>query len=105
MSQEDVEIVRVSVAAWRAGDMDALRELYDDAPIMTGPGNWATGDEPTFGQEEVIRFCQSVQLDADGDHPISFVEVGERVVVRLAGRTVGTDAEPQSITFTYVFTL
>ena len=28
MSQENVEVVRASLQAWNAEDMDALRELY-----------------------------------------------------------------------------
>jgi ketosteroid isomerase-like protein len=38
MSQENVEIVRAVFAAWNAGDMDALRELYDpDVPCRRRP--------------------------------------------------------------------
>jgi ketosteroid isomerase-like protein len=33
MSHENVEIARASFEAWNAGDMDALRELYDPNAI------------------------------------------------------------------------
>jgi predicted lipid-binding transport protein (Tim44 family) len=33
MSQENVEVVRTAFEAWNAGDMDALRELYDPDAI------------------------------------------------------------------------
>jgi ketosteroid isomerase-like protein len=33
MSQENVEVVRAAFIAWNAGDMEALRELYDPDAI------------------------------------------------------------------------
>ena len=32
MSQENVDVVRRGFEAWNAGDVDALRELYDPTP-------------------------------------------------------------------------
>ena len=40
MSQENVEIVRRGFEAWNAGDMDALRELYDPGIIWRRPEGW-----------------------------------------------------------------
>jgi ketosteroid isomerase-like protein len=34
MSQENVELVRAAYAAWNAGDMGALCELYDPGAII-----------------------------------------------------------------------
>ena len=34
MSQENVEILKASIAAWNAGDMDSLRELHDPDVIL-----------------------------------------------------------------------
>ena len=41
MSQENVEIVRAAFEAWNAGDMDALRELYDPDVIVRHAGGLA----------------------------------------------------------------
>ena len=40
MSQENVEVVQAALEAWNAGDMEALRELYDPNVIMRMPDDW-----------------------------------------------------------------
>jgi hypothetical protein len=40
MSQENVEVVQAALAAWNAGEMDALRELYDPGAIVRAPEGW-----------------------------------------------------------------
>ena len=37
MSQENVKVVRAVFEAWNAGDMDAVRELYDPDVIVRYP--------------------------------------------------------------------
>jgi ketosteroid isomerase-like protein len=53
MSQENVEIVRRAYAAWNAGDMEALRELYDPDVIMRAIEGW-----PEPGPYELLDFEQ-----------------------------------------------
>ena len=37
MSQENLEVVQAMGDAWNAGDMDALREVYDPDVIVRAP--------------------------------------------------------------------
>jgi ketosteroid isomerase-like protein len=57
MSQENVEVVRAGFEAWNAGDMDALRELYDADAIMRPPEGWPEPG-PFVGREAVMRQFQ-----------------------------------------------
>jgi ketosteroid isomerase-like protein len=43
MSRENVEIVRAAYEAWNAGDMGALRELYDPDAITPLRGGRSRG--------------------------------------------------------------
>src|SRR6476619_5289475 len=95
MSQETVEIVRRAFDVWNAGDMDALRELYDPGIIMRMGENWPEPG-PYFGREAVMR--QVVQLretwDSDSFELISdFIDVGDRVAVRFIWRGAGYGPE------------
>ena len=84
MSQENVEIVRAVFEAWNAGDMDALRELYDPDVIMRTPEGWPEPG-PFVGREAVMRQWEQHRetLDADAVEPISdFIDAADRVVVR-----------------------
>ena len=40
MSQENVEVVRATFAAWNAGNMNALRDLHDPEVIVRPPKGW-----------------------------------------------------------------
>jgi ketosteroid isomerase-like protein len=98
VSHENVEIVRRAYDAWNAGDMEALRELYDPgAMIARGLEGWPEGEEPTVGREAVIRGFERNRdaLDADVLQPISFTDAGDRVVVRhrWQGRGHGPDLQ------------
>ena len=54
MSQENVEVVRRTFAAWNAGDMDALRELHDPDVFVRAPKGWP--EQGRFvGREAVMR--------------------------------------------------
>src|SRR2546430_1178379 len=91
MSQENVEVVRAVFEAWNAGDMDALREFYDPAIIVRYAEGWLEGSEPTVGREAVMRVWEQLRetWDADTVEPISFIDGGDRVVVRMVWRGVG----------------
>ena len=54
MSEENVEVVRRTFAAWNAGDMDALRELHDPDVIVRAPKGWPEPG-PFVGREAFMR--------------------------------------------------
>jgi ketosteroid isomerase-like protein len=54
MSQDNLEVVDALGEAWNAGDMDALRELFDPDVIVRVPDGWPEPG-PFVGRESVIR--------------------------------------------------
>ena len=96
MSQENVEVVRASIEAWNAGDMDAYRDLYDPDAIMRAPDGWPEPG-PFVGREAVMREWEQLRetFDADVLEPISkFLDAADRVAVRFIWR--GTGHGPES---------
>src|SRR5438034_3775029 len=91
MSQENIELVRAAFEAWNAGDMDALRELYDPAIVVRYAEGWPEGSEPTMGREAVMHLFGQMRetWDADALEPISFIDAGDRVIVRFIWHGVG----------------
>jgi ketosteroid isomerase-like protein len=95
MSQENVEIVRAFFEAWNAGDMDALREMYDPDIIVRMPEDWPEPG-PFVGPDAVMRQWQQQRetWDADTLEWISaFSDAGDRVVVRFIWHGVGQGPE------------
>jgi ketosteroid isomerase-like protein len=81
MSEERVEIVRAAYQAWNAGDMDALRELYDPSIVWRAPPGWPEPG-PYVGREPVMRQLEQMRAtwDTDNFELISdFIDVGDRV--------------------------
>jgi ketosteroid isomerase-like protein len=106
MSQENVKIVRANFEAWNAGDMDAVRELYDSDAIMRPPVGWPEPG-PFVGREEVMREWEQLRetFDADALDPISdFIDVAGRVVVRFIWRGAGRGPEA-NLEMTGVYTM
>jgi ketosteroid isomerase-like protein len=106
MSRENVEIVRANFKAWNAGDMDALREMYDPNVVVRATEDWPEPG-PFVGREAVMR--QGEQLretwDAVTIEPIGdFIDVGDRVAVRHVWRGVGHGPE-SNLEFTVVYTI
>jgi len=54
VSQQNVEIVREVLAAWNAGDMDAVCELHDPDVIMRMAEGWPEPG-PFTGREAFMR--------------------------------------------------
>jgi ketosteroid isomerase-like protein len=106
MSQENVEIVRAGFDAWNAGDMEALRELYDPNVIMRPIEGWPEPG-PFVGRDAVIRQWKQ-QRDAfqsDALELISdFLDVGDRVAVRVIWHGAGRGPEA-NMQLTAVFTV
>jgi len=105
VSQENVEVVEAVIEAWNAGNMDALRELYDPDVIMRTPEGWPESG-PFVGREAVMRHWEQQReaLDADVMEPISVVNAADRVVLRHAWRGVGHGPEV-NFEVTNVFTV
>jgi ketosteroid isomerase-like protein len=105
MSQENVDIVKATFDAWNAGDMDRLRDMYDPNIVLHMIPGWPEPG-PYAGREAVMR--QLTQLretwDADVGELISFVDVGDRVVVRHIWRGFGRGPDA-SIEMSIIFTL
>ena len=106
MSQENVEIVEAALEAWNAGDMDALREMYDPTVILRMPDDWPEPG-PFVGRDAVMRQVKQLRdtWDADTLEPISdFTDVGDRVAVRYIWRVEGRGPE-SNIGSTHVLTV
>jgi ketosteroid isomerase-like protein len=106
MSQENVEVDRATFKAWNAGDMDALHDLYGPDIIMRAPGGWPEPG-PFVGREAVIRQLEQLRetWDVDAVELISdFIDVGDRVAVRMIWRGAGHGPEA-NIEFTNVVTV
>jgi ketosteroid isomerase-like protein len=97
MSQENVEVMRATFEVWNAGDMDALRELYDPNVTL-----WLMEDFPEpgphVGLKAVMRQWkqQREAFDADTADPISdFIDIADHVLVRFVwrGRGLGPDSD------------
>jgi ketosteroid isomerase-like protein len=95
MSQGNVEVIKALFAAWNAGDMDAVRALYDPDVIVRMPEGWPEPG-PLVGREAVMRQWgqQRDTFDADALVPISdFIDAGDRVAVRFIWRGAGRGPE------------
>ena len=105
MSQENVDVARAVTAAWNVRDMDALRELYDpDVMVRTAEGWPEPG--PFVGVEAVLReFARYLDtLDDSRFESVSFIDAGDRVVVRQFWRGVGR-GPGMNLEFTTVITV
>ena len=106
MSQQNVEVVRATFAAWNAGDMDAVRDRYDPDVIMRFPEGFPEPG-PFVGREAVMRQWerQRETWDADALQLISdFIDAADRVAVRFIWRGAGRGPE-FSMEFTGVYTV
>ena len=95
MSQENVEVVRAGFDAWNAGDMDALRELYDPDAMLRMVEGWPEPG-PYVGREAIIRQYEQQRetFDADALEPIGdFIHAADRVVVRFVWHGAGHGPE------------
>jgi ketosteroid isomerase-like protein len=54
MSQENVEVLRELVAAWNAGDMDAVREIHAADVVTRPPDGWPEPG-PFVGRAALMR--------------------------------------------------
>jgi ketosteroid isomerase-like protein len=99
MPQENVEVVRALFEAWNAGDMDAVRALYDPRAVVYHAEGWPEPG-PSVGREAVMRLWEGIRepWDVDELKLISHsIAVGDRIAVRVIwrgrGRGPGMDME------------
>jgi ketosteroid isomerase-like protein len=97
MSEENVEIIRRTYAAFDRGDLDAiLADTHPDADIRAHP----LGDEGIYRGREGFRLFVSNWTDQFDDfhqEPEEFIDAGDRVLVRVVqkgrGRGSGVPVE------------
>ena len=78
-----MEVGRAVFEAWNAGDMDAIRELFDPDVVVRFEDTGRRG--PYVGRDAVIQQWkqQRETFDSHTLEPISeFIDAGDRVVVR-----------------------
>ncbi len=95
MSQENAEVVKAFFDAWNAGDVDAIRELYDPEVIMRSVEGWPEPG-PFVGREAVMRQWARQREAWDTDTAVAtsdYIEVGDRVAVRFIWRGAGHGPE------------
>jgi ketosteroid isomerase-like protein len=92
MSQENVEVIRATVEAWNARDMNALGALYDPDIVVRYADGWPEGSEPIMGREAVVRQWEQQRepFDSDTLELIDFIDAGDRVVMRQIWRAEGS---------------
>src|SRR4029078_377286 len=73
MSQENVEGAGGVFDAWKAGDMDAVRDLYDPDVIVRPMSDWPEPG-PWVGREAVVRQWEQMRdaWSADAVEPSSW---------------------------------
>jgi ketosteroid isomerase-like protein len=107
MSQENVEVVQRGYEAYNAGDLGALRELYDPGVVWYHLKGWPEPG-PSVGRDAVLREVEQLQeawqagdrLELVGD----LVDAGDRVLARAVWRGSGSGPDA-AMEFTYLFTL
>ena len=90
-----MEIVRAAYEAWNAGDMDALRELYDPAVITRAIEGWPEPG-PYVGREAVMRWMAQLRETWDADTvelTSDFIAAGDRVAGRVIWHGAGRGPE------------
>ena len=95
MSQENIEVVRASIEAFNAGDMDAVRETLDPAVVIARDLEGWPEPGPVAGREAVMRSWQGI-LDVFPEATVeltSVTNVGDRVVARQVARGKGKGPE------------
>jgi ketosteroid isomerase-like protein len=95
MSQENVELVRAFITAWNAGNMDAIREMYDPDVIMRFAEGWPEPG-PFVGRDEVMRRLEQMRETWDADEielTGDFSHAADRVAVRQVWRAAGHGPE------------
>jgi ketosteroid isomerase-like protein len=90
MTDQNIDIGRRHNALWNAGDMEGLRDLYDDEVVLQPQEGWPEPG-PFVGRDAVFRQFERLRQDWQGER----LEVLERraqgdfVVTRLSWQARG----------------
>ncbi len=106
MSRENVEVVRASLEAWSARQIDAFRDLHDPTvTILRFIEGWPE-PAPVPGRDAVVDFYEGVRTwDGSTAEPISeFIEAGGAVAVRVLWRT-SSQGQEVGMEVTVVYTV
>ena len=85
-------MIRQAFEAWNAGDMDAVRDVYDPDVIMRAPPDWPEPG-PFVGRDAVMQqFIQAREaFSRDSVQVVSdFQTASDRVIVRTDWRGTGS---------------
>ena len=66
MSEQNLETSRRIVELWNAGQMDTLRELFDEDVVMHHPKGWPEPG-PSVGRDAVFRQYETLRQDWSSD--------------------------------------
>jgi ketosteroid isomerase-like protein len=90
MSQENVEIVRASVAAYTRGDLDGVVKDFDPHVVIR-PDARGPQTRPVLGGDAVRSFIGDLMATLGPGELVSMemTDAGDRVVTRLRGRVHG----------------
>jgi ketosteroid isomerase-like protein len=91
VSEENVEIIKLGIDAWNAGDMDWWGSFLAPDVIWRPTPDWPEPG-PYVGREAVLRQARQLRDTSDGDimEPITdFLHTGDRVAVRFVWRGQG----------------
>jgi ketosteroid isomerase-like protein len=106
MSRENVELVRASLAAWSAGQMDAFRDLHDpNVTILRFIEDWPD-PAPVAGRDAVVDFYDGVRTgdDASAEPITEFLEAAGTVAIRVLWRT-SSQGHDMGMEVTVVYTV
>ena len=92
MSQENVEVVRSSLAALSAGDWEAVRETLDPEVVIGRELEGWPETGPFVGRDAVMRQWEGNREPWGASatvEPVSIIDAGDRVVARVITHGAG----------------
>ena len=107
MSQEDVEVVRRTLAAFNENGVEATLEYFDPEVEWVGPPEWL--EKHLYEGHEGIREIAAVWTESFDDYhlvPVEFVDAGDDVVALVFQRGhVKGSSDPIEQQIGYVWTV
>jgi ketosteroid isomerase-like protein len=106
MSQENVEVLLRGLNAYNAGDLAAMREMYDPAAVMHHLEGWPEAG-PSVGRDAVVRSLEDLHETWTSRDSLELIgepiDVGNRVLVRAVWHVSGVIPD-QTMGFSVIFT-
>jgi ketosteroid isomerase-like protein len=82
MSQENVEIIKRALDAFRRGDWESIVEMIDPHISIRTDVNWP--EQRIYGRKPALAFYQGISASGGSDIRIEEIfDLGDRVLVRL----------------------